>query len=322
MKLNAAFLLLCMTAQAAERLFERGAYVMGTVATVKVYAADEESANRWAAAAFAELRRLDDIFTNYRDSELTRLNRDASAWAVKLSDDMFDLVRISLACARKFEGTFDPTVGPAVRVWGFFGGGFRVPDAAERESLRPRTGWEQLELDAEDRTLRFRRPGMELDFGGIAKGYAAERAARAMAAAGAERGIVNLGESSLSALARPPGRCGWPVRILDPRPPHRPLEELDLPPFTSLSTSGTYGRFFEAGGSTYTHIFDPRTLEPLHTWVSATVICPSGAESDAAAKAVMLLPAERRAQLDGLRWLRLEDRDGRLAREEHQLRAK
>ena len=322
MRSSAVLLLWCITAQGAERLFVRGTYVMGTIATVKVYAADESLANRWAAAAFAELRRLDDIFTSYCDSELIRVNRDASTGAVKLSDDMFELVRISVECAQKFEGTFDPTVGPAVRAWGFFGGGFRVPDAAERAGMCARTGWERLDLDAEGRTLRFRRPGMELDVGGIAKGYAAEKAARAMAAAGAERGIVNLGESSLFALARPQGRCGWPVRILDPRPPHRSLQELDLPEFTALSTSGTYGRFFQAGGVTYTHILDPRTLEPLHTWVSATVLSPSGAESDAAAKAVILLPEERRTQLHGLRWLRLEDRDGSLAREEHQLRAK
>jgi thiamine biosynthesis lipoprotein len=279
-------------------------YVMGTIATLQLYGANDQH----TAAAFAELRRLDDIFTNYRDSELTRLNRSAFERPIKVSDDMFELLRLSLDYSRKYEATFDVTVGPLVRAWGFLGGTPRIPPAEECRRLRQQMGSDAIELDASRRTVRFLRPGMELDFGGIAKGYAAQKVAELLARAGVERGMVNLGESSLYALGPPPGRGSWPVTVIDTRPPHKPAAVLELPPFSALSTSGTYGRTF----GPYSHLFDPRTGEPLSITASATVICRSGAESEAAAKAVLMLAPDNRAALRDVQWLRMEVRNGRL----------
>ena len=164
--------------------------------------------------ALAELRRLDDIFTNYRDSELTRLNQKATERPVSLSDDMLELLKESLTYWRKYEGTFDVTIGPAVRAWGFLNGPARVPAAAARERLRESVGMDGVELDAIRRTARFRRRGMELDFGGIAKGYAAEGAARLLERAGVERALIDFGESSFYSLRAPPGKSGWPVTVV------------------------------------------------------------------------------------------------------------
>lgn len=290
-------------------------YVMGTVATVKLYAADEATARRLAGTAFAELRRLEDIFTNYRDSELTRLNRQAVDNPVRASDDMYALVAESLAYWRKYEGTFDVTIGPAIRAWGFLGGPPHIPDAFELEKLRERIGMGGVDLNRTAHSVRFRRSGMELDFGGIAKGYAAEKAARLLERAGVARALIDFGESSFYSLGPPPGEQGWPVSVIDPRTPDQAVEFTQLPPFSALSTSGTYGRTFTKEGRTYSHLFDPRSAAPVNVEASVTVICRSGAESEAAAKAVLLLsPAKRRA-LRGVEWLRLEVRNGALVRE-------
>jgi thiamine biosynthesis lipoprotein len=277
---------------------------MGTVATVKVYAADEDAASRQAAAAFGEMRRLEDLFTSYRESELTRLNRRAWGGPVAAPEEMFEILRLSVEYWRKYDGAFDVTVGPAVRAWGFMGGPFRVPAAEERARHEAR------------RTVAFARAGMEVDLGGIAKGYAAEKAARVLAAAGVDRGVVNIGESSYFALGPPPGRSGWPVGVMDPRPPHRVVVTLELESNTALSTSGTYGKSFRRGGRSYSHVIDPRTVSPAVVEGSATVICASGAEAEAASKAVLLLPAGRRGELAAVRWVRLELRGGRMEREQ------
>jgi len=290
-------------------------YAMGTVATVKLYADDEATARRLAGTAFAELRRLEDIFTNYRDSELTRLNRQAADNPVRVSGDMYALVAESLAYWRKYQGTFDVTIGPAVRAWGFLGGPPRVPDALELEKLRERIGMSGVDLDRSSGTIRFRRSGMELDFGGIAKGYAAEKAARLLERAGVERALIDFGESSFYALGAPPGEKGWPVTVIDPRTPHQAAEFTRLPPFSALSTSGTYGRTFTKEGRTYSHLFDPRSAAPVNVEASVTVICRSGSESEAAAKAVLLLSPAKRRVLEGVEWLRLEVRNGALVRE-------
>jgi len=263
------------------RVVTRASYVMGTLATVKLCARDAAAA--WLA--FAEMRRLDDRFTTYRESELTRLNRRAAAEPVPVSGEMFGLLELAARFARRYAGAFDVTLGPAVRAWGFLGGPFRVPAAAEQESIRRRVGIEGLKLDPSRRTVRFLKPGMEIDLGGIAKGYAAERAARVLAGAGVERAIVSLGESSLFALGPPPGRASWPVAVLDAQA--RPSRVVELAPFTALSTSGAYGRSFRAAGRVYSHLFDPRTATPLETTATASAVCPSGAESEAAAKALL-----------------------------------
>ena len=302
-------------------LYTRVTYVMGTTATVKVFAGNESSAQAWASDAFAELHRLDDVFTNYRDSELTRLNRDAARGPVPLSADMHELVRLSIEYARKYDGAFDPTVGPAVRAWGFLGDALRIPSPEARGKLRQLIGIENLAFDPGLRTLAFRQPGVELDFGGIAKGYAAEKVARLLESEGVERALVNLGDSSYYALGAPPGQEGWPIAVLDPRRPHGPVEVLELAPHMALSTSGTYGRTFRRGTRVFSHIFDPRTGEPVSGKISATVISASGAESEAAAKAVLLFTPARLRTLRGVDYLRLEARrDGSLARSRQQER--
>ena len=141
-------------------------------------------------------------------------------------------------------------------------------------------------------------------------------AARLLARRGVRRALVNLGESSFFALDAPPGRTGWPVAVRDPRPPHDAAAVIELPPLHALSTSGTYGHAFRASGTLYSHLFDPRTGEPLRVVASATVLCRSGAESDAATKPVLLLPLAERARLTAIRWLRLEQREGKLVREQ------
>ncbi len=257
----------------ATALFTRAIYVMGTVATVKLFATDETAAEDYAAIAFAELHRLEDIFTSFRDSELTRLNAAAAERPVQLSDEMFELLGAAIEYSRKYAGAFDPTVGPAVRAWGFMGGPLRMPGLAERQKIRELVGIDGIDLDPRRRAVSFRRRGMEIDFGGIAKGYAAEKVARLLGRRGVERGLVDLGESSLFSLGPPPGRRGWPVALRDD-----PSVLLELPAWSALSTSSTRT------------LFNPRTAEPVSMEASATVVCRSGAESEAAVKAILLRP--------------------------------
>ncbi len=289
-------------------LYRQTRYLMGTLCEVRLWAEARAQAARALAAAFGELHRLDAVFSNYgADSELARVNREAAAAPVAVSGELWELTRYARSAWRQSAGAFDITSGPLLKAWGFWQREPRIPSWVELAEARARVGAGKLELDARARTIRFRQDGMELDFGGLAKGYAVQRAARALRREGVAAALVNLGGSSLYAVGTPPAEPGnWVVAVSDPRQPQRAALLFELGDGWAVSTSGTCEQSFSAEGRRFSHLLDPRSGEPLDGLRSATVIARSGRRSEVLTKLLLLGARARRAR----DWVLLEAGEG------------
>jgi len=254
---------------------------MGTTFTIVAYDEDRARLESATDEAFEEVRRLDSLLSNYKkDSEWSRVNREAAHRPVAVSQELFELLSTCLDYSRRSGGAFDITVAPLVKIWGFYKGHGRLPHRAEIRNALAHVGYEGLILDPVSRTVRFAKPGMEIDPGGIGKGYAVDRVVELLKAAGVGIALISAGGSSIYALGTPPGQAGWKVKVRHPKSAGRTIEETILNN-ESMSTSGSYEKFFVAGGRRYTHIFDPRTGYPATGAVSVSVIAPKTIDSEA-----------------------------------------
>jgi thiamine biosynthesis lipoprotein len=280
--------------------YEASATIMGSVYRVAVYGRNRGVLASAVQAAFEEARRLDHLLSNYRkDSELSRINQLAADEPVGISEEMADLLNRCLEYSRASEGAFDITVGPLMKVWGFHRGEGKLPSRWTLWWTLKSVGYQRLELDSKSSRVRFRRSGVELDPGGIGKGYAVDRMVDVLKRAGVESAMVSAGHSSIYALGRPPGEDrGWRVRIRDPKRAEQTAVEVYLAD-ESLSTSGSYEKFFEVDGKLYSHIMDPRTGSPAEGTLSVSVLSPRTIDSEAWATAFFV---------NGLEWTRRHQR--------------
>jgi thiamine biosynthesis lipoprotein len=287
-------------------------YMMGTLCEITAYSTDQDNGKTDLAinAAFDELKRIDSLLSNWNPhSELMRMNTAASRPgtagirpAAKVSPELFDRIEIALGVARASQGLFDPTVGPLVRAWGFLpSSGMPKNRAGAMAAARKVVGWEKVKLDAVQHTVKFAAPGMEIDLGGIAKGYAAGKAAQVLREHGIQSGLVSLGNSSITAIGSAPGATGWRVFIRDPRDGQSPAAWVDLRDGESLATSGTYEKTVSVGKSRHSHIIDPRTGEAISGAVSVTVLLQDPEIADALTKPFFMSPS--RSAEDWAKWL-------------------
>lgn len=247
--------------------------VMGTTAEVEAQGPAELSLA--LAAAFAALTRVDDAMSLWKPSELQRLN---DAGEGQPSRDLRAVLESALEIAAASAGAFDPTVEPLVRARGGFGAPALRLSPTERTALLARVGYRRVHLDPDSGRVRL-EPGTRLDFGGIAKGYAADLALDALRSGGAEAGFVSLGESSL-------GQFGKSLD-LEARDPEAPAGQ----PWAAFRVAGgsvSSSGFAQKGA----HILDPRTGEPASGLLSATVVAATGIEADALSTAVFVLGAD------------------------------
>jgi thiamine biosynthesis lipoprotein len=214
---------------------------------------------------------------------------------VKTPPELFRLLADCVEYSRKSEGAFDISVGPLMKTWGFYKGSGNLPGAAEVKSSLERVGYRHILLDAENHTVRFARKGVELDPGGIGKGYAVDRMAAILKDKGVETALISGGGSSIYAMGAPPGDPGWNVKIRDPRDETRTAIEVFLKD-ESMSTSGSYEKFFMAEGRMFSHIMDPRTGYPAKGMLAVSVIAPRALDSEAWTKPVFILGREWAAQ--------------------------
>ncbi|MGC4052528.1 MAG: FAD:protein FMN transferase [Paludibaculum sp.] len=275
---------------------ERSLDSMGTTYTIAVYGSDRYALDSALDEAFEEARRLDNLLSNYRpESEWSRVNREAPQQAVKVSTEMYQLLSSCVEYSRQSEGAFDITVGPLMKIWGFYKGTGRTPHKAEIRTAMQRVGWRHIHLDSQAGTVRFDEP-VEIDPGGIGKGYAVDRMAAILKKNGVASGIITAGRSSIYAIGAPPNEPrGWRVTIPNPRNPKVNAAEYFLKD-ESMSTSGTSEKFFIAGGTTYSHIMDPRTGYPAQGMLSVSVIAPRTIDTEAWTKPYFILGRQWAAQ--------------------------
>lgn len=273
--------------------YENSHDAMGTTFTVVAYGKDSAYLSEVVREVFEEMDRLDAQMSNYRpQSELSEINRQAAKHAVIVEPRLFGLIRDSLRLSDETGGAFDVTVGPLLKAWGFFRGQGRVPSGSELAEVMKSVGYRHAKLDPERREIRFDSPGVELDLGAIAKGYALDRAAEILRANDITRTLVSCGTSSFEALDSPPGERGWKISIRDPYDKRKAADVVLLRNF-SLSVSGNYEKFFTLDGKTYSHIFDPITGRPVENMLSTAVLAPLGETTDALSTSFYVLGAQR-----------------------------
>ena len=273
-----------------------GGATMGTSYSVKVLGPGL-SEQRLKPLVEAELLKLNQTFSTYLpDSEISRLNSSGVGKAIPISAEMRELLALSLKVSDLSGGGFDITVGPLVALWGFGAGAdqARVPDPAVLAAALALAGADSLALGAQG--LVKRKP-VQLDMSALAKGYAVDRLAELLEAAGASDYLVEIG-GELKAKGHKGNSRPWMVAIEKPlvgqRGIHRVLPLVDM----GMATSGDYRNFFEQDGKRYSHTIDPRTGWPVpHQLASVTVLDASVARADALATAFMVLGLEETMKL-------------------------
>ena len=275
-----------LSALAAEYTrYEASRYAMGCNYSIVAYGDDNGGLTpQHIKAAFDEIDRIDRLMSHYKpDSPLSQLNRTAATQAVKVESELFDFIAECLRYSRASNGAFDITVGPLMKAWGFFRGEGRMPTNSELPQARANIGYQYVILDQQARTIRFARAGLELDLGGIAKGYAVDRAVAVLKQRGVRDALVNACGSTMYALGNDPtlgiGK-GWAVQVRDPLNENKTALTVTLQN-QALSISGSYEKFFELKGKRYSHVMNPRTGLPVQGILSVAVITNTGLAGDA-----------------------------------------
>lgn len=275
---------LLLRGRAGQQVHQRELFAMDTFMTLTAWGPQGQEA---LDAAVEELRRLDALLsTGSAASEVSRLSREGGG---PVSEDTAALLAASLEAYRATEGGFDPTVYPLMELWGFPTRDYRVPSAEEIAAVLPLVDASQIRLEGGQVALG---PGQKLDFGGIAKGYAAARVMEVLRAHGVTSAMVSLG-GNVQTLGRKPDGSPWRIGIQDPEAPQgavlAAVEACDL----AVVTSGGYQRYFEAEGRRYVHILDPRTGSPAESdLLSATVVSADGTLADALSTSLYILGRE------------------------------
>ena len=261
---------------------------------LQLFAEDEARAREAAAAAIADVARIEAKYSRYRDdSETTRINRAAGGAPVAIDAETAALLSYADRCFSLSAGLFDITSGALRRVWDFRRVPPRLPQAPALESALALVGWSAVEWDA--RTIRLPRSGMEIDFGGIGKEYAADRVATIAIERGIAHGLVNLGGDVRVIGPRPDG-APWRIGIRHPRKEGVPAAAVMLES-GAVATSGDYERYVEIDGRRYCHILNPRTGMPVSHWQSVSVIAPLCIVAGSCSTIAMLREAEAEAFL-------------------------
>jgi thiamine biosynthesis lipoprotein len=271
---------------------------MGVPFRIVLYAADRPAAETAAEAAFARIAQLNDLLSDYdEDSELSRLSQTGGQdRAVTVSDDLWRVLAAGQRFARRSDGAFDVTIGPCVSLWRRARRERKLPDPARLAAARQAVGYEKLQFDSRRRAARLLVPGMKLDLGGIAKGFAVDEALKTLRRHGVTRALVS-GGGDLVVGEPPPGTKGWRIEVAPLDAPGAPPARFVLLRHRGLATSGDLFQHVEIDGRRYSHIVDPRTGVGLTDHSLVTVIARDGMTADALATAVSVLGPERGLKL-------------------------
>ena len=263
---------------------------MGTEFTIVLYAVDSPAASVAATAAFQRIAALENIMSDYQaDSELNLLCEKPPGIPVPLSPELFDIFKRSEYVSKISDGAFDITVGPYVRLWRFSRKRKILPTSAELATARAAVGWQKLRVEARTRTATLLVPGMRLDLGGIAKGYAADQALKELRVRGISRALV-AASGDIAVGDPPPREQGWKIGISGLKS-NGSASTLMLHN-CGISTSGDVEQSIEMGGVRYSHIVSSVTGLGLTQRIQVTIVAPNATSTDGLATAVSVLGKE------------------------------
>lgn len=273
--------------------------VMGTFAKIVAVAMDEQIAKESLEAAFEQLELVDNLMSDYKsDSQISEVNRDAFNRPVKVSQSTFEVLQKSIEFSRLTDGAFDITVGPLVELYRLSGQNGATPGPEQIAQAKLKVGYEKLELDEQNLTVKFSVDQMKLDLGGIAKGYAIDKAVEAMKQKGAIGGMVDVGGDIRCFGSPPSGSQQWRIGLQDPSDAtdfankDKILLILHLTD-AAIATSGDYRRFTLIDDKKYSHIFNRTTGKSADDFSSVTVISENATDADALATALSIMELEK-----------------------------
>jgi len=268
--------------------FRREEAIMGTRIYVELWLDDAAQGQAAVAAVIASMHEVDAMMSTYKpESQLSRVNARAALEPVKVDGELFEVIRASLEFSRITGGAFDVTYASVGYLYDFRAR--QRPSEAQIAQALPGVNWRNVRLDPTALTVRFEKPGMRIDLGGIAKGYAVDRAIGLLQARGVAHAVVSAGGDSRivgDRFGRP-----WIVGIRHPDDPKRVVTRIPLVD-TAMSTSGDYERYFDEQGVRYHHILDPKTGRSASKVRSATILAPTAMQTDGLSKTAFVLGAE------------------------------
>lgn len=274
------------------RLFKETRPAMYTITTVTVSARDEKEASTSIDQVFRELQRLEGLLNYYsKDSEVHAINVNAGKRAVKVSKETLEVLQKAITASELTDGGFDVTMGPVIALWDFKSG--KIPDKEQLKQALKKVGYRHIKIDETNQTVFLAKEGMEINLGGIIKGYSAEKAVQLLKSKGLGGAIVSVGGDIRAFGSRPDGKP-WSVGIQNPRPVRDKDELIGVLSITNhcVSTSGDYERFFEMDGVRYHHILNPKTGYPSKGIQSLTIISEDAALCDALSTGLFALGLE------------------------------
>ena len=273
--------------------------IMGTFVHVVAVAEDAGTAKKCVRVALEEIRKVDDLMSDYKsDSEISRVNREADKRAVKVSESTYEVLQRSVEFSKITGGAFDVTVGPLVALFRNAKENKVAPSEDQIALARSKVGFEKLKLNSEKKTVQFSDNGMLLDLGGIAKGYAIDKAIEAAQRCGAIGAMVDIGGDVRCFGLPPAGKDHWLIGLQDPNSAIEGIEGGELLLVlkvinAAVATSGDYQQFVLIEGKRYSHIMDRRTGTSTEGLSSVTIIADNATDADALATSVSVMGAEK-----------------------------
>ena len=301
------------------RMLKETKLLMGTTVEITVRGEDKTLAGKAIEQAFREMEKVDDLMSTFKeDSEISLLNREGARKPVKVSRETFRVIRESIRLSEVSNGAFDITVKPLVDLWRSVRKKERLleelkktlspagikdmkafssllPGKEELKKVLALVNYRNILLNEKKGTVRFREAGMEIDLGGIAKGYAVDKAVEKLRQEGVKQAIVNAG-GDLYLLGSPPGKSFWNVGINHPFKKGKILGMVRTRN-EAIATSGNYERYFTLGGKRYGHILNPHTGMPVEGILSVTVLSEKALTADGLATAIFVLGPKKGLEL-------------------------
>ncbi|MBI5665940.1 MAG: FAD:protein FMN transferase [Nitrospirae bacterium] len=288
-------------------MYKESRVLMDTYCTITVVCPSKEKAREAIDAGYAEIRKLDKLLNNFEaDSEVSAISRDAGTKPVHVSRETMELMQKTIGISKITNGAFDPTIAPVLKLWKFSGrpADPSMPSSDAIKDALKLVGYNKIKTESGSSCIYLEDKGMELDLGGIAKGYAADKAVAAIKAKGVKAALVALA-GDIRGYGLSTSGNAWKVGIQDPRPENpnaeKPWEDIFASIHlkdSAISTAGDYQRFFIKDGKRYHHIIDPSTGYPSDSGlISVSVIAPEGYMADGIDTAILILGAEKGMKL-------------------------
>lgn len=303
------------------REYRSDQFLMDTLISIRVYGRNPERLKKAVAEAYAEMRRIAQLADGfpqpgtaaYASSDVCRINEQAGRRPVRVDSDTMAMLVQAKKHHQSSQGAFEVTIGPLMEAWGFGGKNPHVPQPGQIQAALARVDSDKLVLNERERTVLLQMPGMKLDLGAIAKGYATEKALQRLKDNGIETALIDAG-GNIRTLGRTTGDTPWKIGIKNPRKPDAIVAVLELEDASAV-TSGDYYRYFESDGIRYHHILDPHSGYPAAHTMSATVVTKDAALADILSTVFFILPPEKALEMakgmDGVE-LFLITADGRI----------